>query len=650
MARKLFLNLLMVLFACFCVNATWAQEPDESWNNDELFKGYIQKTFDEALPLSKQPRKTTNRSAKDNLVGYDLALYNVLKDKIQQVAAGTITNTQFSIPISDLGSIKTSWTASELGVDEFTDENALSYLHANFTINYIKIIHALLEDCPYDLYCYDKTKGCQLLGYSISYNSSVFYIVGSIGFHMYVSANYSKTGAKETFDTNTTLPVRVETAKTTALNVVTAHAEETLLQKLTSYRDYICNNVDYNHDAVGETPPPYGDPWQLVWVFDGVDGTKVVCEGYSKAFKYLCDLSNFTDAECLLATGTMSGGTGSGPHMWNVMHMDDGRNYLVDVTNCDAGTVGADDKLFMAYNPNGSYDTYYTFTTTSPNITYTYDASTKSSHGEQALTISTSPYSAPTNKVTLNDNGNIATQLSSKLGQTVNVNYKRTNLTPQKPVTVCLPFDYPIGAEGTYYTFTGVSKVGNTLQANMTANVTGTLTANTPYLFVPADNVYSVDYSGSRAIPAAITAGSTASGRWTFKGVYEKKTWAAASGNDYGFAAYSGIAADGTTGVKAGDFVRAANGASVNAMHCYLTYTPSSARTRGDDDDIELPTRIAVVLHSNQGATTIGEIDLRNGEVTLDDDVWFDLTGRRLNGKPTQKGIYFNKGRKVIMK
>lgn len=650
MARRLFLNLLIVLFACFCVNSTWAQKPDETWNNDELFKGYIQKVFDEALPLSKQPKKTTNRSAKDNLVGNDLALYNVLKDKIQQVAAGTITNTQFSIPISDLGSIKTSWTASELGVDKFTSENLLGYYNANFTINFSKVNKALLEDFPYDLYWYDKTKGCQFSTGSISWNESKFYVVGPITFNMYVSANYSKTGAAETFDTNTTLPARVETAKTTALNVVTAHAEETLLQKLTSYRNYICNNVDYNHDAVGETPPPYGDPWQLVYVFDGNAETNVVCEGYSKAFKYLCDLSNFTDAECLLATGTMSGGTGSGPHMWNVMHMDDGRNYLVDVTNCDAGSVGYPDKLFMAYNPNGSYDTYYTFTTTSPNITYTYDASTKSSHGEQALTISTSPYSAPTNKVTLNDNGNIATQLSAYLGQTVNVNYKRPNLTPQKPVTVCLPFSCPIGSEGTYYTFTGVSKVGNTMQANMTANVSGTLTANTPYLFVPADNVYAVDYSGSRAIPATITAGSAVSGRWTFQGVYEKKTWTSVSGNDYGFAAYGGVGTDGTTEVKAGDFVRAAVGASVNAMRCYLTYNPSSVRTRGDDDITELPERITVVLHSSDGATAIGEIDLRSGEVTLEDDVWFDLTGRRLNGKPTQKGIYFNKGRKVILK
>lgn len=177
---------------------------------------------------------------------------------------------------------------------------------------------------------------------------------------------------------------------------------------------------------------------------------------------------------------------------------------------------------------------------------------------------------------------------------------------------------------------------------------TPTLTANTPYLFLPAEGVYSVDYSGSRTIPATISAGSTTVGKWTFKGVYSKQTWNAL-GNDYGFAAYSGIATDGTTEVKAGDFVRAASGASVKAMRCYLTYNPS-AGTREDNTVDELPESITVVLLSSNGTTAIGDINLHNGEVTLDEDIWFDLTGRILNGKPTQKGIYINKGKKVMVK
>ena len=31
-------------------------------------------------------------------------------------------------------------------------------------------------------------------------------------------------------------------------------------------------------------------------------------------------------------------------------------------------------------------------------------------------------------------------------------------------------------------------------------------------------------------------------------------------------------------------------------------------------------------------------------------DVWYTLDGRKLNGKPTAKGIYVNGGRKVVIK
>jgi hypothetical protein len=35
---------------------------------------------------------------------------------------------------------------------------------------------------------------------------------------------------------------------------------------------------------------------------------------------------------------------------------------------------------------------------------------------------------------------------------------------------------------------------------------------------------------------------------------------------------------------------------------------------------------------------------------TNSDDAWYDMQGRRLGGKPTAKGIYVNKGIKVVIK
>ena len=88
-----------------------------------------------------------------------------------------------------------------------------------------------------------------------------------------------------------------------------------------------------------------------------------MCEGYSKAFKYLFDLyaakhSLGSSYDCILVTGDMSGGTGAGPHMWNIVRLDDGKNYLVDVTNCDEGTIGAPDKLFMVSQAEGTWYSY----------------------------------------------------------------------------------------------------------------------------------------------------------------------------------------------------------------------------------------------------------------------------------------------------
>ena len=48
-----------------------------------------------------------------------------------------------------------------------------------------------------------------------------------------------------------------------------------------------------------------------------------------------------------------------------------------------------------------------------------------------------------------------------------------------------------------------------------------------------------------------------------------------------------------------------------------------------------------------QTETSIKGID--NGQLTIDNS-WYDLSGRRLDAKPTTKGVYVNSGRKVVIK
>ena len=150
--------------------------------------------------------------------------------------------------------------------------------------------------------------------------------------------------------------------------------------------------VSYNNEA---TAPgyPYGDPWQLIYVFDDNKSTNVVCEGYSKAFKYLCDLTWQDDSpaiDCSLVTGTMAGGTGTGNHMWNIVAIS-GSNYLVDVTNCDAGTVGAPDWLFLCGVTEIEGAKKYKANVGS-GVTYEYDDETISNFTEEELKLSPTAY------------------------------------------------------------------------------------------------------------------------------------------------------------------------------------------------------------------------------------------------------------------
>ena len=124
----------------------------------------------------------------------------------------------------------------------------------------------------------------------------------------------------------------------------------------------------------------------LIWVFDGNPSTKVVCEGYAKAFQYLCDLSVFESGTvCYTVTGVMGDGVNSENHMWNIVTLN-GENYLVDVTNCDTGGVGSDGSLFLAKPKSGTVKTGYTFLNSKKrSVMYAYDSDSKSLLGKSIL-------------------------------------------------------------------------------------------------------------------------------------------------------------------------------------------------------------------------------------------------------------------------
>jgi hypothetical protein len=62
----------------------------------------------------------------------------------------------------------------------------------------------------------------------------------------------------------------------------------------------------------------------------------------------------------------------------------------------------------------------------------------------------------------------------------------------------------------------------------------------------------------------------------------------------------------------------------------------------------EAKARAFALNFDGEETTGILEVSAKSNEVK--DDVWYSLDGVRLNGKPTQRGMYINKGKKILVK
>ena len=295
-----------------------------------------------------------------------------LAGEIKKIAAGTRTDTKidvFSLIYTGSNVADVEALFNEIG----TKSDA--------------IFQSLLVTYQNELYWFDKSyedtatdnKGFSFFG---KYNSDG---TGSAVFSFVVSPKYRLNGDLYTVDATKINSANTALAKAQA--IVDANAGKSDYEKLLAYKNAICEMTSYNHDAASDSYSGTNEPWQMVSVFEG---KPVVCEGYSKAFQYLCDLSTFKYAKCYTVTGQMAGGTGAGGHMWNIVSIGS-NNYLVDVTNCDDGSIGAPDKLFMAIPSSGTWNGTYAFAL-SRTISYAYDPSQISYYGESILKLSTTPY------------------------------------------------------------------------------------------------------------------------------------------------------------------------------------------------------------------------------------------------------------------
>lgn len=256
--------------------------------------------------------------------------------------------------------------------------------------------------------------------------------------------------------------------------------------------------------------------------------------------------------------------------------------------------------------------------------------------------------------ITLADDGSNIAAIAALHGNVADMKLKRA-FTAGKKQTVCLPFaPEALLSLGTVWEFTGISD-GKVVMTQRTSG----LKANTPYIFEPNDDIDAK--TGIAMGDVSINYGSDpktkkTSAGFTFHGTYEQKTWeaddaAVTNGTIYGFMAQD------NDGQQTGQFVRARRKTILRPFSCYLEYTGEGdltgtknaaprRMTRGEGEP--LPDAIDIVWLPASGSTT--GIGATQAAPACSDQSWYTIDGRRLTGRPAQKGLYIHNGRKEVLR
>ena len=223
--------------------------------------------------------------------------------------------------------------------------------------------------------------------------------------------------------------------------------------------------------------------------------------------------------------------------------------------------------------------------------------------------------------------------------------------------TITLPFSINRSAiEGVskVLTFTGIGYDENGKKQVEMEEVTGELSAYKPYMVELTSKGGLVFHGNSIEIQPTEGANTVVQGDdgWEFRGTLSKIVWDEKHpdlGRVYGFSAKE------ANNVRIGQFVKAGKGAWINPFRAYMIYNEGNSAGKSAGQAYvsaePLPDYMDVVVVSRgatgeESKTVIGGINTRTGEFKMMQD--YDLKGRKFNGKPTARGVYY--GKKKIVK
>ncbi len=348
---------LSAAFESFRLDAEGLQD------NDALLDAYLAQRIFTADSLAAPAAALRG----DFLPPAERAVYDALAEQIQKVAANG-GKTVFTLDVTGKGV-----NFEILGTDETG-----RYI-GKFCLDAEQIILSLQNDFPYDLYWYDLMRELSFGttdGIPVGKEPGTVIALKTLVFTFPVAVAFQDEKGEDPQHTVSAKAVKTaQAAKANAdaviQNVLDHREEWGVEQQLRHCFEFIKNSVSYDDSQHNNL-----NTWQMIWVFDQDDSTNVVCEGYAKAFKYLCDgigIENYLVSGTMRTPGDNESVPSSKDHMWNILVLN-GCSYLVDVTNCDDKSIGKEDKLFLkAPDAGGSEAQGYVFSK-AHSVRYAYSA------------------------------------------------------------------------------------------------------------------------------------------------------------------------------------------------------------------------------------------------------------------------------------
>lgn len=184
--------------------------------------------------------------------------------------------------------------------------------------------------------------------------------------------------------------------------------------------------------------------------------------------------------------------------------------------------------------------------------------------------------------------------------------------------SICLPFDLDAtGISSVFGDGTKVAAFTSATGTNLHFDLVTTMSAKTPYLIDPHDNRdinTPIELSG---ITIQVGPQTVSRSPFNFTGIYTP------------------TAIDGKYFIASGNTIKKSNGGTLKGFRAYIEdTTPNAARI--------------LTLDFNDGETT--EITTTDFIEFTEKGVWNTLDGRKLDKKPTSKGLYIVNGKKVVVK